>query len=147
MAKLTMIEAIRAGLDADGDGDADLDADRMVYAGHSLGGIMAPEFVALTDAYATLSYENLGSFGKLYPCPEPEISDGTVVMFGKSQTPHATVGCRESQNDRINICGIQRKSASTLTHVYTRRDECVESHKTLRYIKLRKIQCILIYNY
>ncbi|MEM8883591.1 MAG: formate dehydrogenase subunit alpha [Planctomycetota bacterium] len=40
------------------------------------------EYVALTDAYQTLNYENLGQFGKLYPCPDPEESDGTVVMFG-----------------------------------------------------------------
>ena len=40
------------------------------------------EFVGLTDAYASLNYDNLGSTGKLYPCPEPDRTDGTVVMFG-----------------------------------------------------------------
>jgi formate dehydrogenase major subunit len=40
------------------------------------------EMVPLTEAYRGLSYGNLGPTGKLYPCPEPEESDGTVVMFG-----------------------------------------------------------------
>jgi formate dehydrogenase major subunit len=34
-------------------------------------------------SYANLSYDNLGSTGKLYPNPDPEHSDGTVVMFGE----------------------------------------------------------------
>ncbi|HEX5137840.1 MAG TPA: formate dehydrogenase subunit alpha [Planctomycetota bacterium] len=40
------------------------------------------EMVPLTDAYRGLTHRNLGATGKLYPCPEPETSDGTVVMFG-----------------------------------------------------------------
>ena len=40
--------------------------------------------VSLTDSHAGLSYDNLGPTGKLYPCPNPESSDGTVVMFGES---------------------------------------------------------------
>jgi len=39
------------------------------------------EFVALTSAYQGLTHANLGATGKLYPCPNPEESDGTVVMF------------------------------------------------------------------
>ena len=39
------------------------------------------EMVSLTDAYAGLDYDNLGAYGKLYPCPDPEHSDGTIVMF------------------------------------------------------------------
>ena len=31
--------------------------------------------------YAGLRYDNLGSTGKLYPNPDPEHSDGTVVLF------------------------------------------------------------------
>ncbi len=40
------------------------------------------EMVSLGNAYRGLSHEALGSAGKLYPCPDPERSDGTVVMFG-----------------------------------------------------------------
>jgi formate dehydrogenase major subunit len=40
------------------------------------------EMVPLTDAYRGLTHANLGATGKLYPCPKPEESDGTVVMFG-----------------------------------------------------------------
>jgi len=40
------------------------------------------EMVALMPSYANLSYDNLGLTGKLYPNPDPEHSDGTVVMFG-----------------------------------------------------------------
>ncbi len=42
------------------------------------------EMVAMTDSHAGLTYDNLGPAGKLYPCPNPEESDGTVVMFGDS---------------------------------------------------------------
>ncbi len=31
--------------------------------------------------YGTLSYDNLGPSGKLYPNPDPEHSDGTIVLF------------------------------------------------------------------
>jgi formate dehydrogenase major subunit len=40
------------------------------------------EMVALGSSYAGLSYDNLGPAGKLYPNPDPEHSDGTVVLFG-----------------------------------------------------------------
>ena len=40
------------------------------------------EIVSVTDSHRGLSYEKLGSTGKLYPCPNPDESDGTVVMFG-----------------------------------------------------------------
>ncbi|MGH3981607.1 MAG: formate dehydrogenase subunit alpha [Pseudonocardiaceae bacterium] len=39
------------------------------------------ELVSLMPNYANLSYDNLGGTGKLYPNPEPEHSDGTVVLF------------------------------------------------------------------
>ncbi len=39
------------------------------------------EMVALMPSYANLSYDNLGSSGKLYPNDDPEHTDGTVVMF------------------------------------------------------------------
>ncbi len=41
------------------------------------------EIVSLMRSYKNLSYDNLGSTGKLYPNPDPEHSDGTVVMFGE----------------------------------------------------------------
>jgi formate dehydrogenase major subunit len=39
------------------------------------------EMVGLTRNYAGLTYDNLGPVGKLYPNPDPEHSDGTVVLF------------------------------------------------------------------
>jgi formate dehydrogenase major subunit len=39
--------------------------------------------VSVIASYANLSYDNLGLTGKLYPNPDPENSDGTVVMFGE----------------------------------------------------------------
>jgi formate dehydrogenase major subunit len=39
------------------------------------------EMVALSPAYAGLAYGNLEPVGKLYPNPDPEQSDGTVVLF------------------------------------------------------------------
>ncbi len=41
------------------------------------------EIVSVMPSYANLSYDNLGLSGKLYPNPDPEHSDGTVVMFGE----------------------------------------------------------------
>jgi formate dehydrogenase major subunit len=41
------------------------------------------EMVSVIPSYANLSYDNLGLSGKLYPNPDPEHSDGTVVMFGE----------------------------------------------------------------
>jgi formate dehydrogenase major subunit len=41
------------------------------------------EMVSVMPSYANLSYDNLGLTGKLYPNPDPENSDGTVVMFGE----------------------------------------------------------------
>jgi formate dehydrogenase major subunit len=40
------------------------------------------EMVSVIPSYANLTYDNLGLSGKLYPNPDPEHSDGTVVMFG-----------------------------------------------------------------
>jgi formate dehydrogenase major subunit len=40
------------------------------------------EMVGLTDSHRGLAYDKLGATGKLYPCPDPDASDGTVVMFG-----------------------------------------------------------------
>jgi formate dehydrogenase major subunit len=39
------------------------------------------EMVEVMASYRNLSYDNLGSTGKLYPNADPEHSDGTVVMF------------------------------------------------------------------
>src|SRR5690242_1713553 len=41
------------------------------------------EMVSVIPSYKNLSYDNLGLTGKLYPNPDPEHSDGTVVMFGE----------------------------------------------------------------
>jgi len=40
------------------------------------------EMVGLMNAYRGLTHAALGADGKLYPCPEPDKSDGTIVMFG-----------------------------------------------------------------
>ena len=42
------------------------------------------ELTSLMPNYAGLSYDNLGETGKLYPNPDPEHSDGTVVLFDES---------------------------------------------------------------
>jgi formate dehydrogenase major subunit len=41
------------------------------------------EVVSVTPSYKNLTYDNLGLPGKLYPNPDPEHSDGIVVMFGE----------------------------------------------------------------
>jgi formate dehydrogenase major subunit len=42
------------------------------------------EMVSLMPNYRGLAYDNLGASGKLYPNPDPEHSDGTVVLFDES---------------------------------------------------------------
>jgi formate dehydrogenase major subunit len=41
------------------------------------------EMVSVIPSYKNLTYDNLGLSGKLYPNPDPEHSDGIVVMFGE----------------------------------------------------------------
>jgi formate dehydrogenase major subunit len=40
------------------------------------------EFIALNDSYKGLEYRYLEGPGKLWPCHDPENSDGEVVLFG-----------------------------------------------------------------
>lgn len=47
--KLQLLQLLRSDPDLNGDGDVDVDLDRMAYFGMSLGGIMASEFMALSD--------------------------------------------------------------------------------------------------
>jgi formate dehydrogenase major subunit len=42
------------------------------------------EFTSLAPSYSGLTYENLGATGKLWPCPDPENSDGIQVLMGDS---------------------------------------------------------------
>jgi formate dehydrogenase major subunit len=73
-------------------GEARLDWEVICEIGSRMGYPMAyassaevfDEMVSLTDAYRGLSHAALGTTGKLYPCPDPENSDGTVVMFGET---------------------------------------------------------------
>jgi formate dehydrogenase major subunit len=50
---------------------------------YSSPGEVFEEIVSVMKSYTNLSYDNLGLSGKLYPNPDPEHSDGTVVMFGE----------------------------------------------------------------
>ena len=40
------------------------------------------EFTSLTQSYEGLTHDNLGPYGKLWPCTNPEESDGTQILFG-----------------------------------------------------------------
>jgi formate dehydrogenase major subunit len=40
------------------------------------------EFASLTQSYQGLTHANLGSTGKIWPCPDPEHSLGEIVLFG-----------------------------------------------------------------
>ena len=44
--KLQLAAALRAGFDADADGHVDFDGAKLAYSGHSLGGVMGPQFLA-----------------------------------------------------------------------------------------------------
>lgn len=51
--KLQLAAALRAGFDADQDGRDDFDGARLAYSGHSLGGVMGPQFLAQDPALGT----------------------------------------------------------------------------------------------
>jgi formate dehydrogenase major subunit len=40
------------------------------------------EFTSLNASYAGLEYRHLDGAGKLWPCPDPETSEGIVVLYG-----------------------------------------------------------------
>ena len=42
------------------------------------------EFASLTQNYQTLSHDNLGETGKLWPCPDPAADDGTPILFAEA---------------------------------------------------------------
>jgi formate dehydrogenase major subunit len=60
-------------------------ARRMGVAGFDYASVedVFAEFAELTESYRGLTYGHLGREGKLWPCPEPETSDGIVVLFDK----------------------------------------------------------------
>lgn len=49
--KLQIVELLRDGFDVDGDGGDDFDVQQLSYVGLSLGAIMGPELLALSDAF------------------------------------------------------------------------------------------------
>ena len=82
------------------------------------------EIVAVMPNYANLSYDNLGSTGKLYPNPDPEHSDGTVVMFGETfktddglahLVPAEWMPAKELPSDEYPIV-LHRPAAAALAH-------------------------------
>lgn len=49
--KLQLVHRLLAGMDVTGDGNPDLDPQRLLYQGDSLGGVMGPQMLALSDAF------------------------------------------------------------------------------------------------
>lgn len=47
LERVQLLEALKDGFDATGDAQGDLDPTRMAYSGHSLGGVMGPQLLAL----------------------------------------------------------------------------------------------------
>jgi formate dehydrogenase major subunit len=57
---------------------------RMGYPMHYEGASeIFDELVSHSKSYRGLSHDALGETGKLYPCPDPATSEGTVVMFSE----------------------------------------------------------------
>jgi formate dehydrogenase major subunit len=63
------------------------------------------EFTDLTQSYRGLTYDRLGRSGKLWPCPDPEPSDGQDVLFADDfPTPSRKarfVPCSYSHSDEL----------------------------------------------
>lgn len=58
--KLQLVRLLELQPDLDGDGAPDVDLDRMAYIGESFGGIMAIEFLALTDRFKLAALQLAG---------------------------------------------------------------------------------------
>ncbi len=50
------------------------------------------EFTALTANYRGLTYDRLGQTGKLWPCPDPENSEGLAVLFDHAFPTSTSLG-------------------------------------------------------
>ena len=71
------------------------------------------------------SYDNLGLTGKLYPNPDPEHSDGTVVMFGEQfntddglahLVPAEWLPAEGAAERRVPVRAQHRPAAGALAH-------------------------------
>ena len=83
------------------------------------------EIVSVMPSYTNLSYDNLGLSGKLYPNPDPEHSDGTVVMFGEKfntddglahLVPAEWLPAKELPSQRVPVRAQHRAAAAALAH-------------------------------
>ena len=85
--KLQVVRLIEDAPDVDGDGQADLDADRLAYFGVSLGGIMGPELMALTDRIGAAVLDVCG--GRLTTIMTDSEQFGSFISFlsPKGATP------------------------------------------------------------
>ena len=83
------------------------------------------EMVSVIPSYKNLTYDNLGLTGKLYPNPDPERSDGTVVMFTEKfntndglahLVPAEWLPARELPDERVPVRAEHRPDAGALAH-------------------------------
>jgi formate dehydrogenase major subunit len=110
------------------------------------------EFVACGSAYRGLSHEKLGLAGKLYPCSDPDHSDGTVVMFGdgfptpdgKARfVPAAHEGCHERPDEEYPFVLITgRMLEHWHTGVMTRRSRALHSLEPEAFVEVHPEDCI-----
>ena len=83
------------------------------------------EMVSVIPSYRNLSYDNLGLTGKLYPNPDPEHSDGTVVMFTEKfntndglahLVPAEWLPAKELPDERVPVRAEHGPDARALAH-------------------------------
>ena len=82
--KLQLLRLLAQQPDVDGDGTADLDPTKMAYVGVSLGGIMGPELLALTDAIGVAVLSVPG--GKVSSIIESSTEFSPLIMAFKPDT-------------------------------------------------------------
>ena len=91
--KLQLTRLLSASPDVDGDGTPDVDGSTLMYLGVSLGGVMGPELLALTDAYGagvlvvpggrvSAIISESSTFGSLVTLLRPRgVSEGDTFRF------------------------------------------------------------------
>ena len=104
------------------------------------------EFAAVTKNYSTLSHQNLGTTGKLWPCANPQAEDGAQILFG-DQFPTANgkgkfVPCPYLPADELpdEEFPLVLNTGRTLEHWHTgsmtRRSRALDTIKPHAYVKV-----------
>jgi len=88
--KLQLVRLLLGGVDVDGDESADLETENLTYLGVSLGGIMGPEPLALTDSFSAAVLVVPGGRVSSIMSAAPLFRDVIALLAPRGTTPGDT---------------------------------------------------------